>query len=66
MTHDDDDQGDPAAVAFEAMRSELALLRRAVEGLAVERGAADVPDYSETLGVISKTLPQPRSGLTGW
>ena len=56
----DDDQGnmdgDAAAEAFEAMRGELALLRRAVEGLAAERAGQDVPDYSETLGVLQQGL----------
>ena len=47
---DNSQGGDAAAEAFEAMRGELALLRRAVEGLAAERGAIDVPDYTETLG----------------
>lgn len=55
---DDDMQegGDPAE-AFDRLRSvvegqdrELALLRRAVEGLAAERAHIDIPDYSETLG----------------
>ena len=46
---DEEEQGG-AAEAFEAMRGELALLRRAVEGLAAERAHIDVPDYSETLG----------------
>ena len=41
---------DPAAVAFEALREEVALARRAVAGLAAER--ATIPDYSETLGQI--------------
>ena len=50
MADEDDSQGADAAEAFEAMRGELALLRRAVEGLAAERGAIDVPDYTETLG----------------
>ena len=50
MTDEDDNQGADAAEAFEAMRGELALLRRAVEGLAAERGGQDIPDYSETLG----------------
>lgn len=45
-------QGDPAAAAFEALRREVALLSVAVAGLAAERAAA--PDYSETLGEISK------------
>ena len=54
MTDEDDSQGADAAEAFEAMRGELALLRRAVEGLAAERGAIDVPDYTETLGRMQK------------
>lgn len=52
---DEDDQDEAgAAEALEAMRGELALLRRAVEGLAAERGAIDVPDYTETLGRMQK------------
>jgi hypothetical protein len=43
---------DPAAVAFEALRREVALLKVAVAGLAAERAPA--PDYSETLGEIAK------------
>jgi len=59
---DDDIQegGDPAE-AFDRLRGviegqdrELALLRRAVEGLAAERTHIDVPDYSETLGRIQQ------------
>ena len=50
MADEDDQGGADAAEAFEAMRGELALLRRAVEGLAAERGAIDIPDYTETLG----------------
>lgn len=46
--------GEPAdaAVAFEALRREVALLNVAVAGLAAERTPA--PDYSETLGEIAK------------
>ena len=54
MADEDDQGGADAAEAFEAMRGELALLRRAVEGLAAERGAIDIPDYSETLGVLQQ------------
>jgi hypothetical protein len=43
---------DPAAVAFEALRREVALLNVALAGLAAERASA--PDYSETLGEISQ------------
>lgn len=59
---DDQEQGDAAAEAFarlegviEQQRGEIALLRRAVEGLAVERAEVPEPvDYSETLGQIAK------------
>ena len=59
---DDDIQegGDPVE-AFDRLRAvvegqdrELALLRRAVEGLAAERTAIDVPDYTETLGALQQ------------
>lgn len=45
--------GDPAA-AFDQMRGELALLRRAIEGLTAEKERA--PDYSETLGQMDGRL----------
>ncbi|MBS0277539.1 MAG: hypothetical protein JSR81_07950 [Proteobacteria bacterium] len=47
-----DQAADPAAVAFEELRQEVALTRRAVAGLAAERAAIEIPDYSETLGKI--------------
>ena len=59
---DDDIQegGDPVE-AFDRLRAviegqdrELALLRRAVEGLAAERAHPDVPDYTETLGALQQ------------
>ncbi len=60
MDEDTQEGGDPAE-AFDRLRAviegqdrELALLRRAVEGLAAERSAIDVPDYSETLGRIQQ------------
>lgn len=61
---DDDEQGDAAAEAFarlegviEQQRGEIALLRRAVEGLAAERAEVpEPPDYSETLGVIANNI----------
>ena len=56
MDGDIQDGGDPAE-AFDRLRAviegqdrELALLRRAVEGLAAERAHIEVPDYTETLG----------------
>jgi len=48
----DPSSDDPAAAAFEALREEVALVRRAVTGLAAERAATAIPDYSETLGRI--------------
>ncbi len=54
-------EGSDPAEAFDRLRAviegqdrELALLRRAVEGLAAERAAIDTPDYTETLGVIQQ------------
>ena len=48
---------DEAARAFEDLRAELSLLRRAVERLTAERTELpEGPDYSETLGVISQML----------
>jgi hypothetical protein len=44
---------DPAQ-AFEALRGEVSLLRRAVEGLASARDK--VPDYSPTLGAVVEAL----------
>jgi len=45
---------DPATLAFEALREEVALVRRAVAGLAAERASIDIPDYSKTLGQIMR------------
>lgn len=51
------DSGDEAAQAFEDLRAEMTLVRRAVERLTAERTELpDGPDYSETLGVISHNL----------
>ena len=66
---------DPAEAAFARVQGEVALLRRAIEAMAAERAAQEIPDYSETLGVIAarveairKTakgiLEQPALGLT--
>lgn len=64
----DDPGQDGAAEAFESLRSEIALLRRAIEGLAAERNAA--PDYGPTIerlverqdnvaGVLRRILQSP-------
>lgn len=61
MDDEDIQESDDPAEAFDRLRAviegqnrELALLRRAVEGLAAERPAIDVSDYSETLGVLQQ------------
>lgn len=41
------------AQAFDALRGEVALLRRAIEGLAAQNSNLDIPDYSETLGQMA-------------
>lgn len=51
------DSEDEAAKAFNDLRAEVSLLRRAVERLAAERAEpSEMPDYAETLGVISQNL----------
>ena len=53
----DGDGEDEAARAFDDLRGEITLMRRAIERLAAER-AEDThgPDYSETLGVIANNI----------
>ncbi|QLC25047.1 hypothetical protein HFP57_08415 [Parasphingopyxis algicola] len=53
---DVEDSGDAAVEAFAALRVEVALLRRAVEGLAAERAEEAAPDYSVTLGEIVRQV----------
>lgn len=69
MDEDIQEGGDPAE-AFDRLRAviegqdrELALLRRAVEGLAAERAAIDVPDYTETLGRMQQGVDATTNGL---
>lgn len=54
MDHDSGSEapGDPAAMAFDALRREVALLNVALSGFAAERASA--PDYSEALGDIAE------------
>ncbi|MEA3390707.1 MAG: DUF6118 family protein [Pseudomonadota bacterium] len=47
---------DPATRAFTQLQGELALLRRAIEHLATEKAEIEVPDYSNTLAKIAKSL----------
>lgn len=46
---------DPAA-AFEALTREVALLRRATEGLSAEKARLEMPDYEPTLGAMEARL----------
>lgn len=53
----DDEGTDEAAQAFEDLRAEVTLMRRAVERLTAERmESPGPPDYSETLGVIANNI----------
>ena len=49
-----DTDPDSSAQAFEELRGEVSLTRRAVEGLTAARER--LPDYSETLGAMSEAL----------
>ncbi|WP_430418335.1 DUF6118 family protein [Phenylobacterium sp.] len=53
---------DPASDVFERLRLEVALLRRAVEGLAAERDQP-APDYSPTLAALKKSLAEVQAAL---
>lgn len=52
---------DEIAEAFEALRGEVSLTRRAVEGLTAAR--EHVPDYSATLGKMVEALKQAAEGI---
>jgi hypothetical protein len=47
---------DEAAAAFEELRQEIALMRRAVAGLSAEHASIEIPDYSQTLGKMAAAL----------
>src|ERR1700722_8918668 len=47
---------DEAAAAFEELRQEIALMRRAVTCLSAEQASIEVPDYSQTLGKMAAAL----------
>jgi len=47
---------DEAAAAFEELRQEIALMRRAVAGLSAEHASIEIPDYSQTLVQMGKAL----------
>ena len=53
----DDEGPSEAAQAFQELRAEVTLMRRAVERLTAERmEVPEPPDYSETLGVIANNI----------
>lgn len=52
---------DDITEAFEALRGEVSLTRRAVEGLTAARER--VPDYSTTLGKMAEALKQAAEGI---
>ena len=53
----DEEGPDEAAQAFEELRAEVTLMRRAVERLTAERmEVPEPPDYSETLGVMANNI----------
>ncbi len=56
-------EADPATLAFEALREEVALVRRAVAGLSAERASIEIPDYSETLGQIMRASSATRQSV---
>ena len=56
MNDDERESEDLAAVAFTRLEGEVALVRRAVQQLAAEKSEIRIPDYSETLGELSKHL----------
>ena len=52
-----------AAAAFEHMAARLSLLEAAITGLAAQRSAIDIPDYSETLGEIASDVEDAAEAL---
>lgn len=58
MADDNDaaEAADPATAAFLRLEGEIALMRLAVEKLAIEKADIDIPDYNDTLTEISQGL----------
>ncbi len=54
---------DPATQAFARLEGEMALMRRAVEHLAAEKGDIRVPDYTATLGEMAQRLGAIAQGM---
>lgn len=60
---DDIDREDEAARAFEGLRAEVSVLRRAVEALPGAIEEARPPDYGPTLGAMAQALAGLEEGL---
>ena len=60
---DTDDGSGSAARAFDDLRAEVSVLRRALESLPAAWQANQAPDYTPTLGAISKRLQEVASRL---
>lgn len=54
---------DPATEAFARLEGEMALMRRAVEHLAAEKGDIRIPDYTATLGEMAQRLGAIAQGM---
>jgi hypothetical protein len=54
---------DPATEAFARLEGEMALVRRAVEHLAAEKGDIRIPDYTATLGEMAQRLGALAQGM---
>lgn len=54
---------DPATEAFARLEGEMALVRRAVEHLAAEKGDIRIPDYTATLGEMAQRLGAIAQGM---
>lgn len=64
MQDDEPEIDEPAAAAFARLEGEVALMRRATEKLAAEKADIRIPDYSTTLGELSKHLGAVERTLT--
>ena len=62
---DEDEPTSDAAQAFEELRAEVAVLRRAVESLPAEWEGNQPPDYTESLGEITQGLSKVVARLQG-
>ncbi len=62
---DDEDQADSAAAAFEELRAEILVLRRAVEAVPATLRENRPPDYAPSLGAIVRAVQGVEKRLAG-